>query len=164
MNDEPSRDARGRSRRFDSLAQEAYLNLWRTYDRLRALEDELFAQYGLTAQQYNALRLLRGEHPRKLATLALASRLVSRAPDITRMLDKLEARSLVERERRNENRRVVLVGITAAGEALLADLHEKVQDCHARQLGHMAPDDLKQLIALLYQARRPHEDSAGSWV
>ena len=160
----PSAQDRPAQRHFDSLEQEAFLNLWRTYDRLHGLEEELFGRCDLTPQQYNVLRLLRGHMPEKLPTLALASRLVSRAPDITRMLDKLEARSLVERERRSENRRVVLVGITAAGEALLADLHAQVQDCHARQLGHLAPDDLRQLIALLYQARLPHEDSAGSWV
>src|SRR5436853_5161547 len=88
----------GGSRRFDSLEQEVYLNLWRTYDRLRALEDELFGRHGLTAQQYNVLRLLRGEHPETLPTLALAARLVSRAPDITRMLDKLEQRGLITRQ------------------------------------------------------------------
>src|SRR5438477_6494950 len=90
--------------RFDSLEQEVFLNLWRTYDRLRALEDELFARYDLTAQQYNALRLLRGEHSAGLPTLALAARLVSRAPDITRLIDKLEARGLVERDRCEKDR------------------------------------------------------------
>ena len=78
-----------RPKRFDSPQQEVFLNLWRTYDRLRALEDELFGRHGLTAQQYNALRLLRAAHPGKVPTLALATRLVSRAPDITRLLDKL---------------------------------------------------------------------------
>ena len=65
-------------RRFDSLEQEVFLSLWRTYDRLR-LEDELFGRYDLTPQQYNALRLLRGDHPDTLRTLDLAARLV-RAP------------------------------------------------------------------------------------
>src|SRR5438045_2553595 len=78
------------ARRFDSLEQEAFLNLWRTYDRLKAQEDELFARYDLTPQQYNALRLLKSEHPRPIRTLDLAARLVSRAPDITRLVDKLE--------------------------------------------------------------------------
>src|SRR5260370_19481749 len=91
-------------RHFDSPEQEAFLNLWRTYDRLRAYEDELFGRWDLTPQQYNALRLLRGSHPHKLATLALAARLVSRAPDITRLLDKLESRGLIERARAAENR------------------------------------------------------------
>ena len=76
-----------RGRRFDSPQQEAYLILWRTYDRLRMLEDELFGRHDLTAQQYNALRLLRGAHPGRVATLALSGRLVSRAPDITRLVD-----------------------------------------------------------------------------
>src|SRR5436190_12653248 len=103
------------SPRFDSLEQEVFLNLWRTYDRLRALEDELFERFDLTAQQYNVLRLLRGQHPATTPTLALANRLVSRAPDITRMLDKLGQRGLIARERDGDNRRVVRVGITPAG-------------------------------------------------
>src|SRR5229473_6021475 len=95
------------SARFDSLEQEVFLNLWRTYDRLRALEDELFSRYDLTPQQYNALRVLRGEHPNTMPTLILARRLVSRAPDITRLLDKLEQRGFIERERPADNRRMV---------------------------------------------------------
>src|SRR5436305_15196885 len=102
-------------RRFDSPEQEAFLGLWRTFDRLRALEDDLFARYDLTPQQYNALRLLKAEHPDTLPTLALADRLVSRAPDITRLVDKLEARGLVARERPADNRRVVRVGSPPAG-------------------------------------------------
>src|SRR5256885_5641903 len=90
--------------RFDSLEQEVFLNLWRTYDRLRQLEDELFGDYDLTPQQYNVLRLLKAEHPQSLPTLNLANRLVSRAPDITRMLDKLEQSGLIRRERPAENR------------------------------------------------------------
>src|SRR5215831_7959197 len=121
-------------RRFDSLEQEAFLGLWRTYDRLRILEDELFARHDLTAQQYNALRLLRRDHPAPVRTLDLAARLVSRAPDITRLLDKLEQRHLIARDRPADNRRVVRVGITAAGLALLDELRQPVRDCHARQL------------------------------
>src|SRR5437762_8321433 len=94
---------------FDSLEQEAFLNLWRTYDRLRAFEDELFARYDLTPQQYNALRLLSSSHPEPIRTLDLAARLVSRAPDITRLLDKLEERGLVERNRPTDNRRIVRI-------------------------------------------------------
>src|SRR6516225_2421525 len=87
------------ARRFDSLEQEAFLHLWRTYDKLRALEDILFGRHGLTAQQYNALRLLRGRHPGRVPTIALGGRLISRAPDITRLLDKLEERRLIVRGR-----------------------------------------------------------------
>src|SRR5436305_9827652 len=148
-------------RQFDSLEQEAFLSLWRTYDRLRALEEELFGRYDLTPQQYNAMRLLSSVHPTKLHTLDLAARLVSRAPDITRLLDKLEERGLIDRDRPAENRRVVHVGITAAGIALLRTLREPLRQCHARQLGHLSAHELRDLAALLRAVRLPHEDPAG---
>src|SRR5438105_4384942 len=106
------------ARRFDSPEQEAYLALWRTYDRLRTLDDELFARWDLTAQQYNMLRLLRADHPEPVPTLRLVGRLVSRSPDVTRILDKLEARGLISRTRSTTDRRAVLVGITETGVAL----------------------------------------------
>jgi DNA-binding MarR family transcriptional regulator len=155
---------RAKAAHFDSPEQEAFLHLWRTYDRLRIEEDRLFEQSNLTAQQYNALRLLRGRYPGRLATLALAERLVSRAPDITRLLDKLEDRSLIRRDRLAENRRVVEVQITEEGLDLLKALDEPVRRCHARQLGHMTRAELRQLVDLLRKARRPHEDADGSWI
>jgi DNA-binding MarR family transcriptional regulator len=150
-------------KRFDSPQQEVFLNLWRTYDRLRAVEDELFGGYGLTPQQYNALRLLRAAYPEKVPTLNLAGRLVSRAPDITRMVDKLYERGLVERERPEGNRRVVMVGITEAGLALLDEIAPQVRQCHVRQLGHLAPDEMATLIHLLNKARGPHEPAGSDW-
>lgn len=153
-----------RATRFDSLEQEVFLNLWRTYDRLRIQEDELFGRFELTPQQYNVLRLLRAAQPETLPTLTLAERLVSRAPDITRMLDKLEARGLIERDRPAENRRMVRIGITAAGTSLLDAIAEPLQECHARQLGHMSAADLRQLSELLRVAREPHEDEESSWL
>jgi len=143
-------------RPFDSLEQEAYLNLWRTYDCLKAIEEEVFAGYGLSAQQYNALRLLQAASG-VLPTLAIAAKLVSRAPDITRLLDRLETRGLVQRERRADNRRVVQVSITAAGKSLLQAMATDVQRCGKRQLGHLANPDLVALIALLKESRSPHE-------
>jgi DNA-binding MarR family transcriptional regulator len=155
----------GRARKggFDSLEQEVFLNLWRTYDRLRALEEVLFGRYDLTPQQYNALRLLRAAHPGTMATLALAGRLVSRAPDITRLLDRLEQRGLVRRARPAQNRRVVQVAITDAGLTLLHQLAAPLRDCHVRQLGHLSQAQLRQLADLLGEARRPHERPEGSW-
>jgi len=143
--------------KFDSPAQEAYLNLWRTYDRLREFEDELFGRYGLTAQQYNALRLLREVAPAGLPTLMLAEKLITRAPDITRLLDRLEEGQLIRRERPEGNRRTVLVSITPSGQKLLEQLDEPVRKCHEQQLGHLSPASMKQLIALLKEARQPHE-------
>jgi DNA-binding MarR family transcriptional regulator len=149
--------------RFDSLEQEVFLNLWRSYDRLRAVEEELFSRYELTPQQYNALRLLASEHPNKVRTLDLGARLVSRAPDITRLLDRLEQRNLVERDRPADNRRVVRIGITAAGLALLRELREPLHECHERQLGHLSQEELRQFADLLRKARLPHEEPSSSW-
>ena len=151
-------------RKFDTLEQEAFLGLWRTYDRLRAFEDELFGRYELTPQQYNAMRLLRGEHPGAVNTLDLASRLVSRAPDITRLLDKLEQRGLVTRDRPADNRRTVRVGITAAGLALLRTMAEPIRKCHERQLGHLSRKELQSLVSLLRAARLPHEGADSTWL
>jgi len=161
MTTSPPRDVR--APRFDSLYQEAYLNLWRTYDRLKAIEDELFSSFDLSAQQYNALRLLEASHPNTVPTLTLGARLISRAPDMTRMLDRLEERGLVHRERRPENRRVVEVGITSDGLKQLAELADAVQACHKRQLGHLPARDLKQLVELLQSVRNPHEEDGSLW-
>ena len=155
--------ARRRAKRFDSPEQEVFLNLWRTYDRLRAIEDELFARHGLTAQQYNALRLLLAADPQPVQTLTLAARLVSRAPDITRLLDRLAERDLITRARPAENRRTVLVGITPAGRALLRELAAEVRECHARQLGHLTAGEMTTLVTLLRKARAPHESADGDW-
>ncbi|MBS0208904.1 MAG: MarR family transcriptional regulator [Planctomycetes bacterium] len=153
---------RPKPRHFDSLEQEAFLNLWRTYDRLRTAEGELFERFGLTPQQYNALRLLRGNHPESCPTLVLQARLVSRAPDITRMVDHLESRGWIER-RRAGDRRVVQVAITDAGLKLLTEMDEPVRECHHRQLGHLSRAQLEQLVTLLQAARQPHEQSESHW-
>ena len=150
-------------RRFDSPEQETYLALWRTYDRLRALEDELFAGFDLTAQQYNLLRLLRAAQE-PVATLTLAERLVSRAPDITRMLDRLEERRFLTRTRSLKDRRAVLVAIQPAGLALINRIAEPLRDCHRRQLGHLSANELKSLTALLKTARAPHEPTDSPWI
>ena len=145
--------AEEKASRFDSLEQEVFLNLWRTYDRLRQMEEDVFSRYDLTAQQYNVLRLLRGSHPETLPTLELARRLVSRAPDITRILDKLEQMALIARERLADNRRVVRVAITSKGTALLEQMADPVRQCHQRQLGHLSAPHLKMLRDLLREAR-----------
>ncbi|MEX1229200.1 MAG: MarR family transcriptional regulator [Planctomycetaceae bacterium] len=151
------------SNRFASLEQEVFLNLWRTYDRLGMLESELFSRYDLTGQQYNVLRLLQLKHPDAITTMSLAQRLVSRAPDITRMLNKLEERNLISRLRPDDNRRTVLISITAPGLALLEQIAAPLQECHERQLGHMSKADLKQFAALLKTARLPHEETDSHW-
>lgn len=140
-----------------------YLSLWRTYDRLRALETAFFAEYDLTPQQYNALRLLKAERPATVPTLALAERLISKAPDITRLLDALERRGLIERIRSTSDRRSVGAGITPAGIALLDQMQAPLRECHASQLGHLSGDDLRDLGRLLHAARLPHEPETSEW-
>ncbi|MFM8892971.1 MAG: MarR family winged helix-turn-helix transcriptional regulator [Planctomycetia bacterium] len=150
------------SQAFDSPEQEAYLHLWRTYDRLREIDDAIFQSRGITAQQYNALRVLRSARPGELATSTLGARLVSRAPDMTRMLDRLEAQGLVKRRRSEDNRRVVRVSITAAGAAVVDGLASDIRRCGRRQLGHLSRRQLRTLVELLRQAREPHEGGPDS--
>ena len=159
-----SRILSSRNSRFDSPEQEAFLNLWRTYDCLKALEEDLFANYQLSAQQYNALRLLRSVYPESMQTLALGKRLISRSPDTTRMLDRLEQRQLIVRERRSENRRVVEIAITKQGLDLLDEMMQDVRAMHKRQLGHLDRTEQRELTALLKRIREPHEDASCDWL
>ncbi|MBX3441734.1 MAG: MarR family transcriptional regulator [Planctomyces sp.] len=158
----PATSRRRARPRFDSPEQDVFLGLWRTYDRLKAIEDEFFDGWDLTGQQYNVLRLL-DLASAPLPTLEIASRLVSRAPDITRMLDKLEARGWIVRERLAGDRRQVHVSLTPAGHELLAELAQPLRECHERQLGHLTRTELKALSVLLRAARRIHEPDSSPW-
>jgi len=151
------------TRKFDSVQQEAYLAIWRTYDRLRAIEEALFSEWNLSAQQYNVLRILESSSPNKIPTLSLTKRLISRAPDITRMLDRLEQNGWIERERSVEDRRTVLVGITTEGLRLVKELQRPLAQCHQKQVGHLSAKELKTLCELLSRAREPHESEDGFW-
>lgn len=151
------------TRKFDSVQQEAYLAIWRTYDRLRAIEEALFSEWNLSAQQYNVLRILESSNPDKIPTLSLTKRLISRAPDITRMLDRLEQNEWIERERSAEDRRTVLVGITTEGSRILKELQRPLAQCHQKQVGHLSAKELKTLCELLSRTREPHESEDGFW-
>ena len=151
------------NRKFDSQEQEVYLSLWRTYDRLKAIEDELFGKWQITSQQYNVLRILQAAAPDSVPTLQISNRLISRAPDITRMLDKLQQNGWVRRVRTEEDRRTVLVEITTEGQDLLEKLQEPVKSLHVSQLGHLSPTDRATLCRLLGKARKPHEPPDGQW-
>lgn len=146
-----------KKRPFDLPEQEAYLNLIRTASILEAPFDALFKGHRLSSAQYNVLRILRGEGS-KMPSLAVAERLVTRVPDITRLVDRLEEAGLVKRERCTEDRRVVYVGITSKGLALLAELDEPVRAMHRAQLAHMSKKDLAELSRLLTLARQGDPD------
>ncbi|QDS88589.1 Transcriptional regulator SlyA [Rosistilla ulvae] len=160
----PAKSPTAQQARFDSPEQEVFLHLWRTYDCLKAVEEQLFAQHDLSAQQYNALRLLQQVAPDGMQTMELGRRLISRAPDTTRMLDRLQKRGLIQRTRRVENRRVVEIGLTEQGHALLASMADAVLEMHRQQLGHLDSAQRHQLIDLLKSARRPHEDASCDWL
>jgi len=149
---------------FDSTEQRVFLHLWRTYDLLKVVEDECLAKFEVTAQQYNVLRILRAVSPEGLPTMQLGQRMISRGPDMTRMLDRLESRHLIKRERHQENRRVVEAWITVAGVKLLDVMQNEILSMHQKQVGHLSPDQQQQLIGLLRIARQPHEDASCDWL
>lgn len=149
---------------FDSSEQQVYLHLWRTYDCLKTIEDQVFSRYSLSAQQYNALRLLQAAFPAPTQTMELGRRLISRMPDTTRMLDRLEKQHLVTRIRLPENRRVVQVLITEHGQQLLREMAAAVCEMHQQQLGHLSDNQQQQLVRLLKAARKPHEDATCDWL
>jgi DNA-binding MarR family transcriptional regulator len=139
-----------RSRAYPEEA--AFLDLLRTTDMLsRGLINVLKAE-DLSSTQYNVLRILRGA-PEGLPCGEIANRMITRDPDVTRLLDRLEKRSLISRCRETQDRRTVMVRITAAGLKLLARLDKPVQDGHRRQLGHLGGEQLKTLTELLRVAR-----------
>ncbi len=142
---------------FRSLEAEAFLNVLRTSAALTGEFAEMLKPYELTQPQYNVLRILRGAGPDGLPSGDVGERMVSRDPDVTRLLDRMEARALVARERAREDRRVVTVRITPEGRRLVDALDEPVQALHARQLGHLSRDELVSLNALLERARRESE-------
>lgn len=143
----------GKKRPFDAPEQEAMLNLLRTADRLQIEFVRLFREHGLSSPQYNVLRILRGEGGDGLPCLEIASRMVTAVPDITRLVDRLESSKLAKRVRSTEDRRVVRVRITPAGQRLLEKLDGPVLDLHRRLLDHMTRAELSELSRLLEKAR-----------
>jgi DNA-binding MarR family transcriptional regulator len=105
--------------RFESAAQEALLNLLVAADHLRARTEQLCSEFGISASQYNVLRILRGIHPAGHPRCEIARRMIERAPDVTRLIDRLEKRGLVERGRSERDGRLSISRITAAGLELL---------------------------------------------
>lgn len=143
-------------RPFESVEQEAFLNLLRTADVLAGEVADLFKPSRLSSTQYNALRILRGAGPDGLPCGEVAARMITRDPDVTRLLDRLEKRGLISRCRGKKDRRVVCARITDAGVGLLDELDPRVLQAHRKQLSHMSAEQLKQLIELLELARKQH--------
>jgi DNA-binding MarR family transcriptional regulator len=139
-----------------SLEAETFISLLKTTEALARGHTELLKTAGLSVAQYNVLRILRGASATGEAGLRCAEvgdRLITRDPDVTRLLDRLEQRDLILRARSEEDRRVVTTRITPKGLAVLAELDEPVEALHKRQLGHLTPGTLRALCGLLEDAR-----------
>jgi DNA-binding MarR family transcriptional regulator len=144
-------------RPFDSLEQEAALNLYRTSDQYQIRFARLFREYGLTPSQYNVLRILRGEG-KPLPCLEVADRLIAAVPAITGLIDRLEGMGLITRQRSTQDRRVVFVTITDKALDLLARIDEPVDALHKRLIGHLTVAELRELVRLLEKARESLSD------
>jgi DNA-binding MarR family transcriptional regulator len=144
-----------KSKRAPQAALEArvFVSLMRAADALSRGAEALLKPYSLSGTQYNILRILRGAGDKGLACREIGCRLISRDPDITRLLDRMESRGLIARARETKDRRVVTTRITAEGLRLLAELDEPVDEMHRRQLGHVPAKQLRQLSQLLDLAR-----------
>ena len=135
-----------------SSEEAAFLDLLRTTDMLSRGLVTILKPEDLSSTQYNVLRILRGA-PEGLPCGEIAKRMITRDPDITRLLDRLEKRGLISRSREARDRRTVMARITGAGQKLLARLDEPVQAAHRKQLGHLARGRLRLLTDLLREAR-----------
>ena len=146
----------GKRKPFACAEEEAFLSIIRTADVLHRAAGDMFKAHELSGTQYNVLRILRGTCPAGtsgLACSAIADQMLTRDPDMTRLLDRLEKRELISRAREERDRRVVRTCITQKGLDLLKELDPVVNGCNRKYLGHMSEAQLRQLIDLLEVAR-----------
>jgi DNA-binding MarR family transcriptional regulator len=144
------------------LEDQIFVVLLKAADSLAAEADQLIKANGLTSAQYNVLRILRGAGADGLPCNTIAERMISRDPDMTRLLDRMEKRELITRERQKEDRRVVKARITDSGLKLLKKMDAPIRELHRGQLAHMTSAHLKTLMDLLTEvgARAPKEELA----
>jgi DNA-binding MarR family transcriptional regulator len=155
-------------RPFVSLSQEGAVAILRTADVVRRQVAVVLEPSGITPQQYNVLRILRGAGPNGLPTLEIAVRMVERAPGITGLLDRLEAKEMIRRDRKAGDRRCVVCRITDAGLELLGGLDDPIERADRLLFGAFSEDDLRHLLAILQAVRSGasassrHEPGPGS--
>ena len=136
-----------------SLENRVFVALLQAADFLGQEAERLLKAAGLTGAQYNVLRILRGAEPEGLPCRGIGDRMISHDPDMTRLLDRLEKRSLITRVRQTDDRRVIKTRITPAGLALLKSLDQPVRELHKRQFSHLPAARLKTLAELLEEVR-----------
>jgi DNA-binding MarR family transcriptional regulator len=133
----------------------AFIALQKAADKLALQAEQLLKSNGLTGAQYNVLRILRGAEPQGLACSSIAERMISHDPDITRLLDRMEKRNLITRQRQSDDRRVVKTRITSSGLELLKRLDPTVRELHKRQFAHMGAGRVRALADLLDEICAP---------
>ncbi|HEX7978663.1 MAG TPA: MarR family transcriptional regulator [Gemmatimonadaceae bacterium] len=138
---------------FRSLQQEAYLSVVRTSTALTDAMEDLMKARGISATQYNVLRILRGSGAEGLCRNALRDRMLTRMPDMTRLLDRMEEAGLVVRVREGEDRRMVMTRITEQGRRLLDELDAPVMALHRKQMAGLTDAQLRSLSDLLTLVR-----------
>lgn len=141
-----------KKRPFESLEQEAILNVLRTNDQYQLRFSRLLRPFGLTPSQYNVLRILRGEGA-PLPILEIANRTITVVPGITGLIDRLEKEGFVARERCAKDRRVIYVALTDKGRSTLSALDEPLEELHEKLIGHLSKAELEELVRLLEKAR-----------
>jgi DNA-binding MarR family transcriptional regulator len=138
---------------FRSRGQEVVVALLRTADLVRRAVSQAVETHDITLQQYNVLRILRGAGDKGLPTLEIAERMIEHAPGVTRLLDRLEAKGLVRRERCREDRRQVLCWLTPTGLELVTNLDEPVDRADVEAVAQLTPEDQEKLLRLLDAVR-----------
>ena len=141
-----------KAREKDNKEEAAFIELMLTADVLSRRLQQVLKTEELSMTQYNVLRILRGA-AEGLACREVSNRMITRDPDVTRLLDRLENRGLISRSREEKDRRTVMARITPAGLATLERLDDVVQDAHRGQLGHLGEKRLKELGNLLAACR-----------
>jgi DNA-binding MarR family transcriptional regulator len=131
------------------LEARVFVALLKTADSLGQDAEQLLKSAGLTGAQYNVLRILRGAGPSGLHCSGIGDRMISHDPDMTRLLDRMEKRGLISRERQTDDRRVIKTRVTSHGLDLLKTLDQPVRELHKRQFRHMSAARLKLLAGLL---------------
>ncbi len=132
------------------------MDILRTADLLRRYFAAVLEPHGLTGQQYNVLRILRGTRPEPLPTMEIAERMIEKTPAITGLLDRLESKGLVERRRGSDDRRCVFCSITPAGLELLAGLDEPIARADREALAGISAAEAQRLLELLGAIRARH--------
>jgi DNA-binding MarR family transcriptional regulator len=127
----------------------AFISLQKAADKLALQAEQLLKANGLTGAQYNVLRILRGAEPDGLPCSSISERMISHDPDMTRLLDRMEKRNLITRQRQSDDRRVVKTRITNSGLELLKKLDLPVRELHQRQFAHMGAARVRTLTGLL---------------